>query len=356
LNNNDLKPANLPKVAILRLSALGDVVLCAAMVSYLAKTGKFRVFWITTIQAKEMFGFIEGVEFIIIPKPKGITSFIQCRQILGKQNFDFLLLAQASLSAHLVSINVRAETKIGFDSSRSKDFHKLFINKCIREKEEHFVDAYFSFLHELDITKPDEVSWQGLFGKPPLPLPQEWPHNEPFMAVTTSASKIERNWLLQSYSEVIHHIQCSGLKVVLIGGSETGEKDFNRKLLNHCKIPPLDLTGTIKLSELPYFLEKASFLLSPDTGTVHLARAVNTPVVGLYAVANPLLTGPYLALDYSINKHGEALKKFRGESKKSIHSRIHQPEAMELITVDEVIAQVERVLEFLSFPVSRNQS
>ena len=354
MNKNALKPANLPKVAILRLSALGDIVLCAAMVSYLAKTGKFRIFWITTIQAKEMLGSIEGVEFIIIPKPKDIESFIQCRRMLGKQNFDFLLLAQASFSAHLVSMNVRAKTKIGFDSSRGKDFHKFFVNKCIRRKEEHFVDGYFSFLHELDLTKPDEVSWQGLFEKPPLPLPLEWPQKDAFMAVTTSASKKERNWLLQSYSEVIHYIQCSGLKVVLIGGSETGEKDFNRRLFNHCKIPPLDLTGTIKLSELPYFMKKASFLLSPDTGTVHLARAVNTPVVGLYAVANPLLTGPYRALDFSINKHGEALKKFRGGSKNSIHSRIHLPEAMELITVNEVIVQVELVLEFLSLPVSRD--
>ena len=101
-------------------------------------------------------------------------------------------------------------------------------------------------------------------------------------------------------------------------------------------------------------LQKRRPSASQPEDTVHLARAVNTPVVGLYAVANPLLTGPYRALDFSINKHGEALKKFRGGSKNSIHSRIHLPEAMELITVNEVIVQVERVLEFLSFPVYRD--
>ena len=324
------------------------------MVSHLAKTAKYKVFWITTIQAKELFGFIEGVEFIIVPKPKSIETILRCRQILRRQNFDFLLLAQASFSAHLVSINVRAKTKIGFDSSRGNDFHKFFIDKCIRKKEEHFVDGYFSFLHELGLTKPEEVSWQGLFKKSRLPIAQEWLHKKAFMAVTTSASKTERNWLLQSYSEVIDYIQCSGIKAVLIGGSEAAEKDFNRRLCKHCKIPPLDLTGAIKLSDLPYFLEKASFLLSPDTGTVHIARAVNTPVIGLYAVANPLLTGPYHALDFSIDKHGEALEKFRTGSKNSIHSRIHQPEAMELITVGEVIAKVEHVLKFLSFPVSKD--
>ena len=40
-------------------------------------------------------------------------------------------------------------------------------------------------------------------------------------------------------------------------------------------------------------LKNASCLVSVDTGTLHLAAALKTPLVGLYGPGNPALTGPY---------------------------------------------------------------
>lgn len=355
MNRNDNTDKELPKVAVIRLSALGDVVLCASMVLHLVKSKKFKIFWITTSQSRQLLGEIEGVEFIIVPKPKNLKNFMECRRILSSYTFDCLLLAQASISAHFVSMHVKSKRRIGFDQSRSKDFHGFFINERIESREEHFVDAYYSFASMLGLQMPLEVNWNGLFqsdrneelSRIVLPVKNR------IMAINPSASKTERNWDLNSYAKVIDYVQNKGIGVIVTGGGDQNELDRNKQLCNRCKESPLNFTGKIKLGVLPYLFKKIDFLLAPDTGSIHIARAVGTPVIGLYAVANPRLTGPYNANEFSINKFDLALEKFFSSRQVNFHSRVHNPNAMSLINEDEVIAKIDLVLESLSFSGSQ---
>ena len=350
MKNHEARKGQLSEVAILRLSAIGDVVLCAAMALHLAKSRKFKITWITTNQTEALLGEVEGIDFIIVPKPKNLKTFIECRKILENRKFDFLLLVQASFSAHLVSINIKSKRKIGFDSKRSKDLHHFFIDECVDASEEHFVDAYFSFSTKLGLPKPSKVEWSGLFTnqlKESL-IADKLPPKKIIMAINPSASKDERNWDEESYAKVINYAQEQGIKVVVIGGSGLREKEFNKRIAFKCEIPPINITGETKLEELPYLLKNVDFLLAPDTGTIHIARAVGIPVIGLYAVANPFLTGPYQADEFSVNKHAQALIKFNKSNNRCFYSRVHDQKAMALILVDEVIERVDRVLKSLS--------
>ena len=355
MKSNDNTVKELPKVAVIRLSALGDVVLCASTVLHLAKSKKFKIYWITTSQSRQLLGEIEGVEFIIVPKPKNLKCFIECRRILSSYTFDYLLLAQASFSAHFVSMYVKAKRRIGFDQSRSKDFHGFFINERIEQREEHFVDAYYSFASMLGLQKPAAINWNGLFqsDRNHELWNFEFPGTDRIMAINPSASKTERNWEVNSYVKVIDHAHNKGIGVIVTGGSEQNELDFNEQICHRCKESPLNLTGKIKLGALPYLYKKIDFLLAPDTGSIHIACAVGTPVIGLYAVANPRLTGPYNANEFSINKFDLALEKFFSSRQVNFHSRVHNPSAMSLINEDEVIAKIELVLESLSFSESQ---
>jgi len=67
-------------------------------------------------------------------------------------------------------------------------------------------------------------------------------------------------------------------------------------------------------------------------------------VVGLYAVANPKLTGPFKNLQNSVNKYPEAVKKFETEEPRDFHHRVHDIRAMQLIVFDEVWDQVSSIL------------
>ena len=355
LKNRNAHLGQLPEIAVLRLSALGDVVLCASMVLHLVKSKKFKIAWITTSQSRQLLGDIEGVEFIIVPKPKNLKSFMECRRILRSYTFDYLLLAQASFSAHFVSMHVKAKRRFGFDQSRSKDFHGFFINERIEHREEHFVDAYYSFASMLGLKKPAIINWNGLFqsDRNQELWNFEFPRTDRIMAINPSASKTERNWDINSYVTVIDYAHNKGIGVIVTGGSEQNELNLNEQICHRCKESPLNLTGKIKLEAMPYLFKEIDFLLAPDTGSIHIARAVGTPVIGLYAVANPRLTGPYNANEFSINKFDLALKELFSSRQVNFHTRVHNPSAMSLIKEKEVIAKIDLLLD--SLPLSESQ-
>jgi heptosyltransferase I len=107
----------------------------------------------------------------------------------------------------------------------------------------------------------------------------------------------------------------------------------------------LNLNGKTSLKQLAALLSQADVLLAPDTGAVHIATALGTPVIGLYAVATPGLTGPYQHQQYCVDRYPDALSRFLGAGQHAWNTRVHHPDAMSLITVDEVMQQFKRVLE-----------
>jgi heptosyltransferase I len=90
-------------------------------------------------------------------------------------------------------------------------------------------------------------------------------------------------------------------------------------------------------------LSQVDILIAPDTGSVHLARAMDTPVIGLYAVASPALAGPYQQMEYCVDRYPQAVEKFLGKDSKQLpwNTRVHDANAMALIEVADVMQQLE---------------
>jgi heptosyltransferase I len=108
----------------------------------------------------------------------------------------------------------------------------------------------------------------------------------------------------------------------------------------------LNLSGKTTPKQLAALLSLVDVLIAPDTGSVHIARAMDTPVIGLYAVASPKLTGPYQRMEYCVDRYPQAVLKFLGKNPEQLpwNTRVHNPEAMALITVEDVMQQLEKVL------------
>ena len=73
---------------------------------------------------------------------------------------------------------------------------------------------------------------------------------------------------------------------------------------------------------------------------------MKTKVIGLYAMSNPLRSGPYLSKDWVINAYPKATKKFLNKEISELKwgYRIKEPEAMNLITLEEVIAKIDQLI------------
>ena len=98
--------------------------------------------------------------------------------------------------------------------------------------------------------------------------------------------------------------------------------------------------GQLALIALPDLLRRASLLVTGDTGPMHLAVTVGTPVVALFAVSDPACSGP----GYDLDKH-VIIRKWRTcDPCYSKSCPYAEPICMDNIAVDEVVVAVESIL------------
>ncbi len=99
--------------------------------------------------------------------------------------------------------------------------------------------------------------------------------------------------------------------------------------------------GELPLLALPDLLARAALLVTGDTGPMHLAVTVETPVVALFAVSDPARSGP----GYDLDRH-VVIRKWRTcDPCLSKNCPYAEPICMDNISVDEVVAAVHGLLE-----------
>ena len=113
------------------------------------------------------------------------------------------------------------------------------------------------------------------------------------VALHPGAGLAERCWPLESFAQVGRDLAARGLRVLITGGPR--EMELTRRLAAQVGEPALDLGGRTDLPGLAAILARCVALISNDSGPVHLAGAVGTPVVSIVlAQGNFRATGPYL--------------------------------------------------------------
>ncbi len=329
-------------IAVLRMSALGDVVMTLPLVRTLQQAFPHaKLYWIVSRPFHAIVEGLPGVELIVIDKPGGPVSWWRLRRQLRQYDFDWLLVPQASMRANLVTLATRARRKVGFGALHSRDLQRWFVHETARAEPEHLVDRFLRFAEHvgarervLDCSLPLRAeecarARETLAGCAGLKL-----------AVVLAASKAERSWPLERYRDVLNRLAARRACTVVLVGS-AAERALAASLREGLQAPVLDLVGKTDLRQLAAILGEADALLAPDSGPVHVARAMDTSVVGLYAVAPAARTGPYLAAASTVDRFEQAGARFgRAAGQRAGRERVHDARAMQLIEVDDVLAKL----------------
>jgi heptosyltransferase I len=153
-----------------------------------------------------------------------------------------------------------------------------------------------------------------------------------------------RNWRVDWYAEIADYAaERYGARVLLTGGSTDIERRYGAGILERSRTGPKNLIGQTSLKQLLAILERATVVLCPDSGPAHMATAVRTPVVGLYATSNRFRTGPYFSQHLVVDKYPEAVAREFGRPVETLRwgQRVRDPDAMSLITVPDVTAKLD---------------
>lgn len=334
-------------MCLLRLSALGDVTHVVPLVRTLqAARPDTPIHWIIDKAGHKLLDGLPGVTFHAYDKKSGMAGVKELRRQLPPGRFEALLQMQVAFRANLLSAFIPAERRIGYDRSRSKDLHGLFINERIPDRPGiHVLDAIGSFCEPLGL-RQTEVSWD-------LAVPQsayEWAaaqwqdDGRPVLMISPCSSHVRRNWYADRYAAVANHAAQRGWQVVLCGGRSELERSMADAIQAQLHTPAQDLVGKDTLKQLPALLARANLVMTPDSGPMHIANAMGAKVLGLHAASNPNRSGPYSDRRYCVDRYDDAARKYLAKQASDLKwgTKIEFDDVMELITVEDGIAAFER--------------
>jgi heptosyltransferase I len=346
-----MKPllAKPPKsVCILRLSAIGDTCHVLPVVRTLQQAWPATRFtWVIGKAEARLLGHLSDIDFLVYDKRGGLSSLSALRRQLRGRRFDVLLHMQLALRASAVAMAIRAPIKLGFDRPRARELQWLFTTHRIETAQrQHVMDSFFGFAERLGV-RDRLLRWD-------IPIPdaardyaQRLIPGGLSMVISPCSSHRLRNWRAEYYALVADFAaKAYGMKIVLCGGRSPLEKRMGEQIAAHMRQPCLNAVGKDTLLELLATLERATVLLTPDSGPAHMATAVGTPVLGLYAATNAQRSGPYLSRQWCIDKYDAAARALLGKPADQIPwtTKIEREGVMDLITPDDVIKKLQSLM------------
>lgn len=340
-------------VCILRLSAIGDTCHVLPVVRTLQRAWpNTRFTWVIGRVEAKLMSRIPDIEFVVVDKSNLRDSVRTVREAMRGRQFDVLMHMQLALRASLLSTFIPARIKLGFDRKRARELQWLFTTNRIRPAErQHVMDSLFGFAEKFGVYEKI-LRWD-------IPLTEadrEYardliPDSRRTLVISPCSSHRLRNWRAEYYAQVADYaVGALGMRVVLVGGRSDIEKHMGEEIAARMHQPVENNIGQDTLPQLLATLERATALLTPDSGPAHMATAVGTPVIGLYAATNPARSGPYLSRQWCVDKYDAAARRFLGKPATEIPwtTKIERPGVMDLITPDEVIKKLHALMVALS--------
>jgi heptosyltransferase I len=338
-----LRPWTGGRLGIVMMSALGDAVHVLPLLDAVKRHApSTHVTWILQPGPALMVqGHPHVDDVVIFQRSRGLRAYADVRRELRSRPFDLLMNLQVYFKAGIVTWLCRAPVKLGFDWARARDANWLFTTHRIPpHAEQHVQDQYFEFLDAIGVPH-GEPQWHLAPTKPERAAARmllEGAGEGPLVGMVVASSKAEKNWMPKRYAEVARTLEREvGARSVLLGGTSGIERDAAARILAQAQGNAIDALGR-GLRTLLALIDACDVVVSPDSGPLHMAVAMNVPAVGLYGYNNPKRVGPYRRFaELVVDAYGDP-----GEDYPV--SMEHRLGRMGRITTEEVLAKVRLAL------------
>jgi len=264
---------------------------------------------------------------------------------LREIRYDLLIDFHALLKSSLWVALARADRKVGFGRGMEhSEGSYLFLNERIPaiSMEVHALDRGLILLNALGIPA-DEV----LYDFPILDENEAEAQRlleeagirtgDHLVAIHPVALWDTKLWVPQRFGAVADRLMERGFRVVITGGP--ADRTIIDEICESMANPAFRLDGRTSLKTLAAVYRMASTVLSTDTGPMHLAAAVGTPVIALFGPTAPWRTGPHGRQHTVLRSQLDCSPCFRRQCRTTLYE---QMACMRRITVDQVVEAVVR--------------
>lgn len=293
---------NPSSLLVVRLSALGDVIHTTPAVVGL-KERYAEIAWAVERPYAELVEIVASVRAVPVSLKKWSWTNIRSAWD-GVRGFDTAIDFQGLIKSAVLARASGARERIGFASAfvREKPASWLMTKRVAIDPSKHVVDWNLQLAGVSEIPQVDF-----------RPFAQGSVDARDSVVLLPGAGRAEKLWPIEHFRAVAKHF---GDRTLAVWGP--GEEERANAI--GCRVAP-----RTNLRELAQVLSDAAVVVGVDTGPLHLADALRTPVVGLYGPTDPRRNGPYWQLQRCV-------------------STFQTTRTMEDIRVNDVIAMVEKVL------------
>jgi lipopolysaccharide heptosyltransferase II len=329
------------KILFVLHGAIGDVTRALPLAGLLRRRfPKATLAWSVEPPSLPLVELCRAVdEIIVFDRPAGLAAFVRFLRTIRRRRFDFVIDLQRHFKSGFIARFSGAPCRLGFHRSDAKELNWLFNNLYIPAMG----DSVPKILHYLKFAEffgvsPEPIEWdlelavednrrvEGMLGNSGREL-----------AVLFIGSRWEsKQWFAAQIAATALQVRSRyGLDVVFLGAS--GDRDLSNEAEALAPGQVINLTGRTTLREAVAVISKARFCVGPDTGLMHIAAAVGTPVVSLWGATEPVRTGPHGFGDLVIRGRADCSPCYRR------HCAIGRV-CMQSIDTEAILAMVDRAL------------
>lgn len=285
-------------ILIIKMSSLGDVLHSLPTLAALRENfPNARIVWAVHKEFSSLLPakpYIDDVVFIDKKKLKSFKYLKELRHTLHEFHFDMSLDLQCLAKSALVAFLSGAKEHYGYWETREGSW---LVNKGLTgpHKYDHVIERYLDTVRALGGT----VS--GIqFPLTEITVETQQVHEKlttlgvtgPYVVMAPGARWAVKEWPTDYFAQVGEALALDGYAVILVGTAEDSPK-AQQIIAAGTATNYTDLTGQTTLKELMALIKNSVLYISADTGPLHLANALQKPLIALFGTTSPERTGPY---------------------------------------------------------------
>jgi lipopolysaccharide heptosyltransferase II len=305
--NSKVKSRNYKKILIVRLDRIGDVVLSTPVIKAVREAyPASHIAFLVRPYAEDAVKGNPYLDEVITYDKKGTLKFILK---LARKRFELAIILHPTSRTHWVTLLACIPERVGYD----KKMGTLLTDRIPHKKElglKHEVDYTLDILEHIGIAAKDRALY--------FPIKRESEkkvrdifarggirESDAIVVLNPSASCPSKRWRPESFANVGDAIaERLGAKIVII--SDLKDRVFADQVANAMRMGSFNIAGMTTVADLGSVLKRAKLFISNDSGPVHIACAVGTPVIAIFgrkdAGLSPKRWGPRGKRDIVLHK------------------------------------------------------
>ena len=312
------------KIAIIKLSSLGDIVHSMVVLQFIKKHyPDSEIDWIVekrfqgVLENNPHINQIHTVNFNAAKKQKSLKLlFKELIQVKKYGKYDVVIDLQGLIKSAIITKFISSRKIVGFDknSIRERLASYFYNQKVAIGYDKNTIERYVKLISEalkIKITKDDIINKElYLFSKSKLLIPQT-----PYVVFIMGSTVQNRIYPKEKFLQVVQAINKS---CIVVWGNEQ-EKERAEWMKNKSKY--IQVMPKLNLDDLKQVISRSSLLIGNDTGPSHMAWALNRPSITLFGQTpversfqtpiNTVLSSSSKINHYKLNKNDFSIKEIK---------------------------------------------